>query len=58
MTDIIIIREIVTIGIGQMAEIEEFHLVVGYSVDKFIETDQDMNRITGMILEEEILEVM
>ena len=48
MTDIIIIREIIKIGTDQTAEIEEFHLVIDYSMDKIIETDQGMNRIIGM----------
>ena len=52
------IRGITKIGIHQTVEIEEFHLVVGYSVDKITETDQGMNRITRMILEEDTSEVM
>ena len=39
MTDVIMIREIIKIGIDQTMEIEEFHLVVEYSVDKIIEID-------------------
>ena len=39
MTDIVMIREIIKIGIDQTVEIEEFHLVVEYSVDKITETD-------------------
>ena len=38
--------------------IGEFHLVEGFSVDKIIEIDLDMNRLIGMILEEVTLEVM
>ena len=34
MTDIIMTRETIRIGLDQIAEIGEFHLVVGYSVDK------------------------
>ena len=52
------IREIINIGTDQIVEIDEFHLVVEYIVVKIIETDQDMNRIIGMTLGEEILEVM
>ena len=64
MTNIIMIREIIKIGIDQIVEIGEFHLVVEYSEDEIIETDQDMKRIIEMIvgetfpLLEEILEVM
>ena len=39
MTDIIVIRETIRIGLNQIAEIGEFHLVVGYSVEKITETD-------------------
>ena len=46
---------IIRIDTGQIVEIEEFHSVVGFSVDKI---DQDMNRIIEMNLEEVILEVM
>ena len=55
MTDVIMNRESIGIGLDQLVEIGEFHLVVGYSVGKIIETDQDMNRIIGMTLGEEIL---
>ena len=58
MTDVIIIREMTGIGIDQTADIEEFHLVVEYSVDKIRETDQGMNRIIRMTLGEETLELM
>ena len=51
------IRKIIRIGIDQIAEIEEFHLVVEFSVDRAIEIDQDMNRFIGMTLEEETLGV-
>ena len=44
------ISEVITIGIDQIAEIEEI------SIDK-IEVDIGMNIITGMIIGEEILEV-
>ena len=56
--DVFMIREIIKIDIDQRVEIGEFHLVVEYSVDKIIETDWDMNRIIGMILGEETLEVI
>ena len=58
MTNIITIREIIKIGIDQVVEIEEFHLVVESSVDKMIEIGQGMNRAIGTPLEEETLEVM
>ena len=58
MTNMIMIREIIRIGIDQVVEIGEFHLVVEFSMDKIIEIDQGMNRAIGMTLEEEILEVM
>ena len=53
MTNIIMIRETIRIGLDEIAEMGEFHLVVGYIVDKIIETDQGMNRIIGMTLGEE-----
>ena len=56
MTDVIMTRETIRIGLDQIAKIGEFHFVVGYSVEKTIETDQGMNRIIGMTLREEILE--
>ena len=40
MTDVIMIREIIKIGIDQTAEIEKFHLVAEYSMYKNIQTDQ------------------
>ena len=58
MTDIIMTREIIKIGIDQTAEIEKFCLVVEYSVDKITETGKGMNRSIGMTFGEEILEVM
>ena len=58
MTDAIMIREMIKIGIHQIVEIGEFHLVVEYSVDKIKEAYQGMNRAIGMTLGEEILEVM
>ena len=53
----IIISEVIKIGIDQITEIEEFNLVVEISMDK-VEVDQGMNKITGMNIGEEILEVM
>ena len=58
MTDIIMIREIIKIGIGQIAQIEKFHLAVEYSMDKILETGQGISRTIGMTLEKEILEVI
>ena len=63
MINIIMIREIIKIDIDQIAE-KEFHLVVEYSANITIGTDQGTNRIIEMILREmfplleEILEVM
>ena len=51
MINAIMIEEIIEIGTDQIAEIEEFSLV-----DKK-EVDLGMNRITGMIITEEILEI-
>ena len=52
MIDTIMIKEINKISTDQTVEIEEFHLVVEYSMDKIIETDQSTNRITGITLRE------
>ena len=52
------IREMIKIGIDQIAGIEIFYLVVKYRVDKIIEVGQGMNKIIGITVEEEILEVM
>ena len=35
------------IGIDQVVEIEEFHLVVEFSVDKITGVNQGMNKATG-----------
>ena len=43
-------------GIDQIEEIEEFSLVVEFSMDK-IEVDLGMNKITGMIIGGESLDV-
>ena len=56
MTDVSMNRETIRIGLDQIVELEEFHFMVGYSVDKIIEAGQGMNRIIGMILGEEISE--
>ena len=53
MTNIITIKEIIKIGTDQVVEIREFNLVVEYSVDKIIETDQGMNKAIGVTLGEE-----
>ena len=58
ITDEIMIREMIKIGIDQTAQTEEFHLVVEYSVVKIIGTDQGMNKIIQMTLGKETLEVM
>ena len=52
MTDIISIREVIKIGTNQITEIVEFNLV-----DQ-AEVDQALNKITGIIIVEKILEVM
>ena len=44
--------EIIKIGIDQIVEIGEFHLVVEYNMGKTIETEQGMTRTTGMTLGE------
>ena len=51
MTHVIMTGEIIKIGIDETAETEEFNLV-----DK-VEVDQGMNRIIGVIIGKEILEV-
>ena len=50
MTNIIMIKEIIRIGIDQVVQIGEFHLVVEFSMDKIIEIDQGMNKARGMTL--------
>ena len=52
MTNEIMIKEIIRIGIDQVVETEEFHM------DKIIEVDRGMNKAIGMTLEEETLEAM
>ena len=51
------IRQIIGMNIGQIMEIEELNLMVEFSMDK-IEVDLDVNKITGMIIGEETVEVM
>ena len=51
------IIEVIKIGIEQIAQIGEFNLVVELSMDK-LEVDQGISKITGMIIGEEILEIM
>ena len=58
MTDTIMIREIIIIGIDQIVKVEEFHLVVEFSVVKIIETDKGRGKVIGMTLEEIILKIM
>ena len=50
-------KETIRTGIDEKVEIENFHLVVEYSVDEITEIDQGMNRIIGMTLGEEAVEV-
>ena len=47
----------IRIGIDQIAEIEEFNLVVEFSMDRIAEVDWVMDRGIGMTMEEEISEV-
>ena len=51
------IKEIMEIGIDHMVEIGDFNLVVEFSMDRTIEVDLGMNKIVGVIIGEEILEV-
>ena len=53
MKNVIMIKEIIRLGIAQIVEIGEFHLVVEVSMDKIIELDQGMNKAIGMTSEEE-----
>ena len=52
MIHVIMIEEIIKIGTDHIAETREFNLVHN------VEIEQGMNRIIGMIIGEEILEVM
>ena len=56
MINIIMIEEIIKIGMDQIVEMEEFSLVVEFSMDK-MEVDLGKNKITGMIIGKETLEV-
>ena len=44
-------------NVDQITEILEFNLMVGFSIDK-IQVDLNINKITGMIIGEDTLEVM
>ena len=55
MLQVIMIKEI-DIDIDQILDIGEFHLVVEYSMDRFIEIALGMIRSIRMILVEKILE--
>ena len=57
MIKIIIIRGIIKIDIGQMAEIEEYHTEVEVSMDKITDVDHVMSIIIEMTLGETILEM-
>ena len=50
------VREIIKIDIGQIVEIEEYHSLVEYNMDRITKTDQGMIRTIKVISEEEILE--
>ena len=56
MTNVIMIKEMIKIGIDQIVEIEEFSLVVEFSMDK-VEVDLGMNKTIGMIVGQETLQV-
>ena len=58
MTNVVMIKEIIRIGIDQIVEIGEFNLVVEFNMDRIIEVDQGIDKAIGMTLEEEILKVM
>ena len=55
MTNVIMIKETIRIGIDQIAEIEESNLEVELSTDKIIEVDQDMKKTIEMTIGEESL---
>ena len=54
--EIIMIKEMIKIDIGQIVEIGEYHSVVEYNMDRIIKTDQGIIRTIDVTLEEEILE--
>ena len=56
MIDVIMVKEIIKTDIDKIVEIEEFHLVVGYNMDRIIEIALGIIRTIGMILGEEIIE--
>ena len=49
----IMVRDIIKIDIVQIVEIEEYHSVVEYSMERITETDEGIIRIIEVILEEE-----
>ena len=55
--DIITIKGTIRIGIDQILEIGEPNLVEEFSMNKIIEVDQGINKLTGMMIREKILEV-
>ena len=56
--EISMIKETIRIGTGQIAEIEDYNLVVEFNTDRIIEVDQGMTRIIGMTIGGEILKGM
>ena len=52
----IMVKGITKIDIGQILEIEKYHSVVEYSMDRLTETDQGIIKTIEVILGEEILE--
>ena len=57
-TNVIMIEKIIRISIAEIVEIGEFNLVVEINMDRIIEVDQGMDKVIGIVLGEEILEVM
>ena len=53
MTNIIMIKETVRIGMDQIADKEESNLVVKFRMEKITEAGQGMNKAIGMTLDEE-----
>ena len=51
MTNVIMNKETIRIGLDQTVDIGEFHLVVGYNVDEITEIDQDMSKTIETTLE-------
>ena len=56
MIGVIMVKGLIKIDIDQIVEIEEYCLVVEYSMDRIIEIALGIIRTIGMILGEEILE--